>query len=76
MLKEDEEIEQIVARQQLTMPVLAVGAGTRQFTYDTMAQVAQNVTQAKLDGVGHLAAIEDPETLAQTLLGFYRTLDA
>ena len=76
MLEEGEEIKQIVAQQQLTMPVLAVGAGTGQFTYDTMAQVAQNVTEAKLDGVGHLAAIEDPETLAQTLLGFYRTLDA
>ena len=76
MLKEGEEIKQIVAQQQLTMPVLAVGAGTGQFTYDTMAQVAQNVTEAKLDGIGHLAAIEDPETLAQTLLGFYRTLDA
>jgi pimeloyl-ACP methyl ester carboxylesterase len=76
MLKEGEEIKQIVAQQQLTMPVLAVGAGTGQFTYDTMAQVAQNVTEAKLDGIGHLAAIEDPKTLAQTLLGFYRTLDA
>jgi len=48
---------------------------TGQFTYDTMAQVAQNVTEAKLDGISHLAAIDDPETLAQTLLGFYRTLD-
>jgi pimeloyl-ACP methyl ester carboxylesterase len=76
MLKEGEEIKQIVAQQQLTMPVLAVGAGTGQFTYGTMAQVAQNVTEAKLDGIGHLAAIEDPETLAQTLLDFYRTLDA
>ena len=45
MLKEGEEIKQIVAQQQLTMPVLAVGAGTGQFTYDTMAQVAQNVTR-------------------------------
>ncbi len=76
MLKEGEEIKQIVAQQQLTMPVLAVGAGTGQFTYGTMAQVAQNVTEAKLEGIGHLAAIEDPETLAQTLLRFYRTLDA
>jgi len=76
MLKEGEEIKQIVARHQLTMPVLAVGAGTGQFTYATMAQVAQNVTEAELDGIGHLAALEDPETLAQTLLGFYRTLDA
>ena len=76
MLKEGEEIKQIVAQQQLTMPVLAVGAGTGQFTYATMAQVAQNVTEATLHGIGHLAAIEDPEMLAQTLLGFYRTLDA
>jgi len=76
MLREGEEIKQIVAQQQLTLPILAVGAGTGQFTVDTMAQVAQNVTDARLDGVGHLAAIEDPEALAQTLLGFYRTLDA
>ncbi|MGA2756897.1 MAG: alpha/beta hydrolase [Solirubrobacteraceae bacterium] len=76
MLEEGEEIKQIVAQQQLTMPVLAVGAGTGQFTYTTMAQVAQNVTEAKVGGIGHLAAIEDPEALAQTLLGFYRTLDA
>jgi len=76
MLTEGEEIKKIVAQQQLTMPILAVGAGTGQFTYDTMSQVAQNVTEAKLDGIGHLAAIEDRETLAQILLGFYRTLDA
>ena len=57
------------------MPVLAVGAGTGQFTHRTMVQVAQNVTEAQLDGIGHLAAIEAPETLAQTLLDFYRTLD-
>jgi pimeloyl-ACP methyl ester carboxylesterase len=76
MLTEGEEIKQIVAQQQLTMPVLAVGAGTGQFTYTTMAQVAQNVTEAKLDGIGHLAAVEDPEALARTLLDFYRTLDA
>jgi pimeloyl-ACP methyl ester carboxylesterase len=76
MLTEGEEIKQIAAHKQLTMPILAVGAGTGPFTHTTMAQVAQNVTEAKLDGIGHLAAIEDPETLAQTLLGFYRTLDA
>jgi pimeloyl-ACP methyl ester carboxylesterase len=76
ILKEGEEIKQIVAQQQLTMPVLAIGAGTGQFTYDTMAQVAENVSQANLDGIGHLAAIDDPEALAQTMLGFYRTLDA
>src|ERR1035438_6478259 len=76
MLHEGEEIQDLVAQEQLTMPVLAVGAGTGQFTHGTMVQVAQNVTKAQLDGIGHLAAIEAPETLAQTLLDFYRTLDA
>src|ERR1039458_10010033 len=76
MLHEGEEIKDLVAQEQLTMPVLAVGAGTGQFTHGTMVQVAQNVTKAQLDGIGHLAAIEAPETLGQTLLDFYRTLDA
>lgn len=76
MLHEGEDIKDLVAHEQLTMPVLAVGAGTGQFTHRTMVQVAQNVTKAQLDGIGHLAAIEAPETLAQTLLNFYRTLDA
>jgi hypothetical protein len=76
MLSEGEEIKQIVAHQQLTMPILAVGAGTGQFTFGTMAQVAQNVTNANLQGIGHLVAIEDPAALAQTLRGFYQTLNA
>jgi pimeloyl-ACP methyl ester carboxylesterase len=76
MLREAEEIRDLVAQGQLTMPVLAIGAGTKEFTHGTMVQVAPNVTKAQLDGIGHLAAIEAPETLAQTLLDFYRTLDA
>src|SRR5919201_5030750 len=74
MLQEGDEIRQIVSPSKLKMPVLAVGAGTGPFTYDTMSQVAENVTEATLTGIGHLAALEDPEALAETLLGFYRTL--
>jgi hypothetical protein len=29
-----------------------------------------------VDGVGHLVAMEAPDALAETLLGFYKTLDA
>jgi pimeloyl-ACP methyl ester carboxylesterase len=76
MLQEAEEIKDLANHGRLAMPVLAVGAGTGRFTYGTMVQVARKVTEAQLDGIGHLAAIEDPEALAQTLLGFYRTLDA
>ena len=75
MLQEGEEIRQIVTAGKLKMPVLAVGAGTGPFTYDTMSQVAENVTGATLTGIGHLVALEDPEALAETLLGLYRRLD-
>ena len=74
MLGEGDEIRQLVARGRLTMPVLAVDA-LADFTRATMRQVASDVTEVKLDGIGHLVAMEAPETLAQTLLGFYRPLD-
>jgi pimeloyl-ACP methyl ester carboxylesterase len=75
MLTEGDEIKELVARGRLTMPVLAIDAGTGDFTRDTMGQVAADVTTAKLDGVGHLVAMEAPEALAATLLDFYRPLD-
>jgi pimeloyl-ACP methyl ester carboxylesterase len=75
MLVEGEEIQRIVAAGKLAMPVLSVGAGTGPFTHQTMNAVAQNVTEANLTGIGHLAALEDPDALAETLLGFYRALD-
>ncbi len=74
MLAEGGEIRQLVARGRLAMPVLAVDA-LASFTRDTMAQVADDVTPVKLDGVGHLVAMEAPEALATILLDFYRPLD-
>ena len=75
MLAEGEDIRALVAQGQLTMPVLAVDAGSGSFTRDTMVQIAADVTTVKLDGVGHLVAMEAPEELAATLLAFYRPLD-
>ena len=75
MLAEGDEIKALVARGRLTMPVLAVDAGTGDFTRDTMVHVAHDVTTAKLDGVGHLVAMEAPGSLAAALLRFYRPLD-
>jgi pimeloyl-ACP methyl ester carboxylesterase len=74
VLAERDEITELVARGRLMMPVLAVDAGTGDFTRDTMSQIADNVTTAKLDGVGHLVAMEAPDRLAATLLRFYRSL--
>ncbi len=75
MLAEGAEIQELVARGRLRMPVLAVDALT-DVTHGTMAQVAQDVTAVALDGVGHLVAMEAPDALAETLLRFYRPLDA
>lgn len=75
MLTEGEEIKQLAVQGRLAMPVLAVGARSGDFPHDTMTQVADNVASSKLDGVGHYAAMEAPERLAQALLGFYRAID-
>lgn len=76
MLAEGEEIKQLAVQGRLAMPVLAVGARSGDFAHHTMTQVADNVASSKLDGVGHYAAMEAPEKLAQALLGFYRAIDA
>jgi pimeloyl-ACP methyl ester carboxylesterase len=76
MLQEGDEIRELAAQSRLQMPVLAVGAGSGDFSYHTMTQVSEHVSAATLDGVGHYAAMEAPEALAQALLDFYRSIDA
>ena len=76
MLQEGDKFRELTARGRLQMPVLTVGAGSGDFTHDTMTQVAEHVSAATLDGVGHYAAMEAPEALAQALVNFYRRIDA
>jgi pimeloyl-ACP methyl ester carboxylesterase len=76
MLQEGDEIRELAAQNRLQMPVLAIGAGSGDFSHQTMTQVADNISAATLDGVGHYAAMEAPEALAQTLLDFYRSIDS
>jgi len=60
----------------LTVPVLAVGSGGGPFTVNTMSSAASaDVNSASLDGVGHYAAMEAPERLAASLLGFFHGID-
>ena len=76
MLREGDEIRELAAQSRLQMPVLAIGAGSGDFPHDTMTQVADHVSAATLAGVGHYAAMEAPEALAQALLDYYASLDA
>jgi pimeloyl-ACP methyl ester carboxylesterase len=76
MLQEGDEIRELAAQSRLQIPVLAVDAGSGDFSHHTMTQVAEHVSAATLDGVGHYAAMEAPEALAEALLDFYRSIDA
>ncbi|WP_333738515.1 alpha/beta fold hydrolase [Streptomyces sp. IBSBF 2806] len=86
-LREGEEIRELASRQVAT-PVLAIGGRSGQFTPATLRQVArspgrqvarspgrQDVRSVSLDGIGHYAAMEAPDRLADALLSFYRKVD-
>jgi pimeloyl-ACP methyl ester carboxylesterase len=76
MLQEGDEIKALAETHRLTVPVLAVGAGGGPFTLGTMSQVAvTEVRSVSLDGVGHYAAMEAPDKLAEALLAFFRSID-
>lgn len=75
MLTEGDEILEL-ATQKLSMPVLAVGGRSAAFTSATLRQVATDVSAVSLDGVGHYAAIEAPDRLADALLTFYKKIDS
>jgi pimeloyl-ACP methyl ester carboxylesterase len=77
MLQEGEEISALVAARKLSMPVLAIGAGGGEFTFTTMSQVASSQVRAvSLEGVGHYAALEAPDKVADALLDFFNAVDA
>lgn len=74
MLCEGEEFRRLASRR-LTTPVLGVGGRSAEFTSATMCQVAEDVNTLSLDGIGHYAAMEAPDRLADGLLSFYEKLD-
>ena len=75
MLREGDEIRELATRK-LSMPVLAVGGGSGEFTPATLRQVAENVSAVSLDRIGHYAAMEAPQQLADALLSFYEKVDS
>ncbi|GAA4704647.1 Pimeloyl-ACP methyl ester carboxylesterase [Promicromonospora umidemergens] len=77
MLTEGQELRELTAERPIAVPVLAVGAGGGSFTADTLSRVAgAPIATARLDGVGHYAALEAPAELAAAMLGFLGDVDA
>lgn len=83
MLTEGAEIRALAEKPGLRVPVLAVDAGGAPFTTDTLSRAAaaavggpRAVRSVTLDGVGHYAALEAPEALAEALLPFLAEVDA
>ncbi|GAA1635226.1 alpha/beta fold hydrolase [Actinoplanes couchii] len=71
MLREGAEIVALTEADPLRMPVLAVGAGGGEFTAATMSRAAgRPIRTVQLDGVGHYAALEAPQALAEALRTF------
>lgn len=78
MLKEGDDMVRLAKAGQLSVPVLAIGAGGGGFTAHTMANAAPTapLRTVQLDGVGHYAAMEAPEQVANALLAFMQDVDA
>lgn len=74
MLGEGDEIRKLATRK-LTIPVLAVGGASGDFTPATLRHVAEDVRAVSLDGIGHYVAMEAPGRLAEDLLSFYADID-
>jgi pimeloyl-ACP methyl ester carboxylesterase len=76
MLQEGDEVAALVAGHKLDIPVLAIGAGSGEFTFATMRQVSFDpVRSVTLEGVGHYAALEAPDQVARALLDFFSSVD-
>jgi pimeloyl-ACP methyl ester carboxylesterase len=74
LLTEAEEIRALAAKP-LSMPVLAIGGGSGEFTASTFQQVATDVTPVSIDGIGHYVAMEAPGRLSEAMLAFFREVD-
>ncbi|CAM5608849.1 Hydrolase OS=Streptomyces antimycoticus OX=68175 GN=SSPO_011610 PE=3 SV=1 [Streptomyces antimycoticus] len=74
MLTEGNEIRE-PATHKLSMPVLAVGGGSELHVRDISTGRHGRECRVSLDGIGHYAAIEAPDRLADALLTFCKKID-
>ncbi len=70
LLREGPEIKAIAESRKLEVPVLAIGARAAAFSERTMRAVSTTVQSVTLGGVGHYAAMEAPERVAEAMQNF------
>ena len=77
LLEDSDAIRALAAERPLQMPLMAIGAAAGEFTHATMTAAAgADVRSVLLDRVGHYAALEAPDQVADALLDFFATVDA
>jgi pimeloyl-ACP methyl ester carboxylesterase len=78
MLSDGAEVRALAESPGLQVPVLAVGAGGRTFTADTMTRAASTTTVSSvaIERAGHYVAQSAPDELAQAVLDFTGRVDA
>jgi pimeloyl-ACP methyl ester carboxylesterase len=74
MLREGPEIQAFGQSRKVTAPVLTIGAGGGAFTANTMTAAGTTVCSVLLEGVGHYAAMEAPEPVAQAMMEFLESV--
>lgn len=76
MLTEGDELRALVASSPISVPSMAIGGGSGPFTFATLSQLTTSEpVNVLIPGVGHHVALEAPQQLAQSLIGFYQTID-
>jgi pimeloyl-ACP methyl ester carboxylesterase len=77
LLEDGDAITALAAEQPLQVPAMAIGAAAGEFTHATLTAAAgTDMRSVLLDGVGHYAALEAPDKVADALLDFFATVDA
>lgn len=73
-LADGDQIRELAAVR-TTVPVLAVGGRSGEFTPARMRQVATDVTAVTIDDIGHYVAMEAPQQLVDAQIAFYAAVD-
>jgi pimeloyl-ACP methyl ester carboxylesterase len=77
LLEDGDAIQATATKRPLQVPLMTIGAAAGEFTHGTMTAAAgTNVRSVLLDGVGHYAALEAPDKVADALLDFFAAVDA